>query len=140
LKRAATTCLKSCGAVVGDYHLVNGYIEVERDICDELGFDFEGRDAIIIFTGCKHQVRDFKVAWSLFSAKEKMIASVNMGKNSSFVVGDDLAELRTILFQGGGNDTNMDGDKSCLELNGSWIVLDVLFWTFLAIIGYTTKD
>ena len=69
-----------------------------------------------------------------------MVTHANKGKISSFLIDDERAELRSIPFEEGGNDTNMDWDKGWCVFNGSWGVLGVLFWIVLIFISYATKD
>jgi hypothetical protein len=101
----------------------------ERDTFGMLKFDPNEGCVVFILAG---HIRDFKIAWNLFSPKEKIISHVNEGKFSSFLIDDERAELRSIPFEEGGNDTCMDGDKGYCELIGSWGMLGYLFWTVLA--------
>ena len=46
-----------------------------------------------ILAGHTHQVRDFKIAWNVFSPKEKRVAHVRLGQISSLVINDERVEL-----------------------------------------------
>jgi len=103
------------------HYITNLYLLDTRK-CNTFGMlksDQKEEYVIFILAGYTHQVRDFKIAWNVFSPTEKIVACVNERKSSSFLINDERAELRTIPFEEGGNDTCMDRDKGWLELNDS---------------------
>jgi hypothetical protein len=95
---------------------------------------------VIILAGHIHRVKELKIAWDLSSLKWQMVTHANKGKISSFLIDDERTELRSIPFEEGGNDTNMEWDKGWCDLKGLWGDLGVLFWIVFALIGYATKD
>ena len=84
------------------------------------------------------QVHDYVEPWIFMDDNYGVFGTFKVREFVPTFGDDDLPELRSIPFEEGGYDTITDRDKGWFDLNDSWVVFGVLFFSYIALMIYTT--